>query len=114
MYHPAAALRTPAIERESYADMAAVPAALLDARRRREVAVTVPSEGPVEAASTAATAEPATAGSPALAAMDPPGVADRVETEDVLVTEAIEAVTVDGALPAAATVDDAAPQLTLF
>jgi hypothetical protein len=36
MYHPAAALRTPAIERESYADMASVPAALLDARRRRE------------------------------------------------------------------------------
>ena len=36
MYHPAAALRTPAIERESYADIAAVPAALVDARRRRE------------------------------------------------------------------------------
>lgn len=35
MYHPAAALRTPAIERDSYADIAAVPAALLDARRRR-------------------------------------------------------------------------------
>ena len=35
MYHPAAALRTPAIERESYADMrAAVPAVLLDARAR--------------------------------------------------------------------------------
>ena len=32
MYHPAAALRTPAIERESYADIAGVPAALLDAR----------------------------------------------------------------------------------
>jgi DNA polymerase len=36
MYHPAAALRTPAIERDSYADISAVPAALLDARRRRE------------------------------------------------------------------------------
>ena len=36
MYHPAAALRTPAIERESYADIAAVPAALIDARRRRQ------------------------------------------------------------------------------
>jgi hypothetical protein len=35
MYHPAAALRTPAIERTSREDMAAVPAALLDARRRR-------------------------------------------------------------------------------
>ena len=36
MYHPAAALRTPAIERESYADIAAVPSALIDARRRRD------------------------------------------------------------------------------
>ena len=39
MYHPAAALRTPAIERDSYADIAAVPAALLDSRSRREAAV---------------------------------------------------------------------------
>ena len=35
MYHPAAALRTPAIERDSYADMATIPAVLLDARARR-------------------------------------------------------------------------------
>jgi DNA polymerase len=35
MYHPAAALRTPAIERESYADAATIPAVLLDARARR-------------------------------------------------------------------------------
>ncbi len=42
MYHPAAALRTPAIERDSYADIAAVPAALLDARRRRESAQAIP------------------------------------------------------------------------
>ncbi|MEO8438453.1 MAG: uracil-DNA glycosylase [Chloroflexota bacterium] len=39
MYHPAAALRTPAIERDSYADIAAVPAALIDSRRRREAAI---------------------------------------------------------------------------
>ncbi|MEX1170262.1 MAG: uracil-DNA glycosylase, partial [Chloroflexota bacterium] len=38
MYHPAAALRTPAIEVETYADIAGVPLALLDARRRREAA----------------------------------------------------------------------------
>jgi len=44
MYHPAAALRTPAIERESYADIAAVPAALIDARRRREAAVAPTTE----------------------------------------------------------------------
>jgi DNA polymerase len=48
MYHPAAALRTPAIERDSYADIAAVPSALLDARRRRETAPTgTPDEPPM-------------------------------------------------------------------
>jgi len=35
MYHPAAALRTPAIEEASYADIGRVPAALDDARARR-------------------------------------------------------------------------------
>lgn len=35
MYHPAAALRTPEIERASLADIALVPAALLGARERR-------------------------------------------------------------------------------
>jgi DNA polymerase len=35
MYHPAAALRTPAIERESYADVGQVPAALIASRERR-------------------------------------------------------------------------------
>jgi len=35
MYHPAAALRTPDIERTSYDDVASVPAALLESRARR-------------------------------------------------------------------------------
>ena len=35
MYHPAAALRTPAIERESYDDIARVPGVLVEARARR-------------------------------------------------------------------------------
>ncbi len=35
MYHPAAALRTPAIERESYEDVARIPAVLIEARERR-------------------------------------------------------------------------------
>jgi uracil-DNA glycosylase family 4 len=35
MYHPAAALRTPDIERTSYDDIAAIPAALLQSRSRR-------------------------------------------------------------------------------
>jgi DNA polymerase len=38
MYHPAAALRSTAVERESYDDMGAVPRALLDARARRAAA----------------------------------------------------------------------------
>ena len=46
MYPPAAALRTPAIERESYGDIANVPAALIESRRRREAASTAPA--PIE------------------------------------------------------------------
>jgi DNA polymerase len=46
MYHPAAALRTQAIERESYADIATVPAALIESRRRRE-ASGQPPQAPV-------------------------------------------------------------------
>jgi len=41
MYHPAAALRTPEIERQSFADMAAVPLALAAARERRSDAAPV-------------------------------------------------------------------------
>ena len=62
MYHPAAALRTPAIERDSYADIAAVPAALLDSRSRREAAVqaAVAQDAPVadSAAASIATRPP--------------------------------------------------------
>jgi uracil-DNA glycosylase len=36
LYHPAAALRAPQIERTSYADFARIPAALLESRARRE------------------------------------------------------------------------------
>lgn len=45
MYHPAAALRTPDIERASYEDVASIPAALLESRARR---------APVAAVTTAA------------------------------------------------------------
>jgi DNA polymerase len=37
LYHPAAALRSSEVERQSFADVAGIPAALLEARRRREV-----------------------------------------------------------------------------
>lgn len=38
LYHPAAALRSSDVERQSFADVAGVPAALLEARRRRSTA----------------------------------------------------------------------------
>ncbi len=44
MYHPAAALRTPALERESFEDIARVPSVLQRSRDRRAGAVT--AEGP--------------------------------------------------------------------
>lgn len=97
MYHPAAALRTPAIERESYADIAAVPAALLDARRRREPATPA---APAAGTANADRALPATAETP--------------DAEAVLAAEAIEAVAAAGPMPPDAVTDDAAPQLTLF
>jgi uracil-DNA glycosylase len=59
LYHPAAALRTPDIERASYADVARIPAALLDARSRREPAEAVPvavAAGPAPAAVSSAAA----------------------------------------------------------
>jgi uracil-DNA glycosylase len=43
LYHPAAALRTPEIERTSYADVAQIPAALLEARARRDAAHGAPA-----------------------------------------------------------------------
>ena len=64
MYHPAAALRTPAIERESYADIAAVPAALIDARARRETTAAEPA-----AAEPAVTVEPDPEPDPDVASM---------------------------------------------
>ncbi len=99
MYHPAAALRTPAIERESYADVAAVPAALTDSRRRREGAPGRPAVALLAVPPDATLAEPAPAptgpaaaavGSPASTILDP-----------------------EPASSAPAT-DDATPQLTLF
>jgi len=63
MYHPAAALRTPAIEEASYADIGRVPAALADARVRRG------------AASDAAT-PPSMAGPPASPPAGPPPTID--------------------------------------
>jgi uracil-DNA glycosylase family 4 len=53
MYHPAAALRTPAVEQASYGDIALVPAALDDARAHR-------ADGAGTSAALIAPAEPST------------------------------------------------------
>jgi len=60
LYHPAAALRTPDIERTSYEDVVRIPAALLEARARRE-AVGVPEPEPSPAPASTPEPEPAPA-----------------------------------------------------
>jgi len=67
MYHPAAALRSPDVERQSYDDAAGIPAALLEARRRRG-APTTPASAP---ASDAAGTQPPDTG-PADPVLDAP------------------------------------------
>jgi len=112
MYHPAAALRTPAIEGESYADVAGVPVALLDARRRRE------------AARPPATATPGVVDQAIVPASGNPGTPDPAEAR-AFAEPAIEAASAAASLddtigsrsPAPsrpAAVDEPTPQLTLF
>lgn len=68
MYHPAAALRSSEVERQSFADVAGIPAALTEARRRRAVASeagaatvdALPAGGVAPATDPAETAEPPT------------------------------------------------------
>lgn len=67
LYHPAAALRTPAIEEASFADIALVPRTLDDARARREGA----APGPQPAATSPADAAPAAMPSPPAPATAP-------------------------------------------
>ena len=89
MYHPAAALRTPAIERESYADIANVPGTLIAARARRD---TTKVSAPM------LDREPAPEGAAGLEPTPTP------ELEPEL----------DPTLARSPTSDDATPQLTLF
>jgi len=56
LYHPAAALRSAEVERTSYADVAGIPGALLDARRRRETASPAAAQPVAERASAEPTA----------------------------------------------------------
>lgn len=70
LYHPAAALRTPDIERTSYADVAQIPVALLEARARREgIQVAPVGSHPGPAATTSAATTAAEAAVTAVAVM---------------------------------------------
>ena len=99
MYHPAAALRTPAIERESYTDIASVPAALIDARARRATSLAASTADPAPAPEGPADPEPAVIA----AQLD----AELTETENLSDTDA-------STTTSTASTDDPTPQLTLF
>jgi uracil-DNA glycosylase len=74
MYHPAAALRTPAIERDSFQDIGAAPRALLAARARRARTTAAPADRsePVDGAAMVPSSPPVTAAATADLAGDPP------------------------------------------
>ena len=79
MYHPAAALRTPAIETESYRDIATVPGVLLEARAKRA------EHAEARAADLMAPAEP----EPATAPEPEPATEPLPESEPVAVGAAV-------------------------
>lgn len=82
MYHPAAALRTAAIERESYLDAATIPGVLVEARARRAAHVAsreaVPAPAPAAAPIPVAAPEPS---STILAPLSEP--ADTTDTDQL-------------------------------
>lgn len=91
MYHPAAALRTTAIAETSLHDMAGVPTALVEARRRRaeatELAGRSPVSTPIREPVAIAAAIGATAGTGGIATLvateAPPVEADAVPTDQM-------------------------------
>ena len=110
MYHPAAALRTPAIERESYEDVALIPTVLTEARARRAEA---------RRAARNAQATPIAAGAAAAPSAGTPDAAPSpVERRDAGGPDSITGPTVPTAQPtSAAPLPDAEPaadQLSLF
>jgi uracil-DNA glycosylase family 4 len=105
MYHPAAALRTPAVERESFQDIARVPTTLLESRRRRAeheaLAQNAPEPEPEQTAAEVAVEAAAPARVRAAAPAEP----------------SARTPLADAGLPVAASAADAAPdsdQMTLF
>jgi DNA polymerase len=103
MYHPAAALRTPAIERESYEDVALIPGALTEARARRAERLR---------AARAAQAGTTTAGEVALAVAGAAALAGAMPTPVAQAAESIPADPASG--PTAPDAEPAADQLSLF
>jgi DNA polymerase len=83
MYHPAAALRTPALERDSYEDIARVPGVLQRSRDRR-AGIVVDGAPPPAAAPTASMIDrvPAPAGSPATTSAPPQPVESPAPADD--------------------------------
>jgi uracil-DNA glycosylase len=68
MYHPAAALRTPALERDSFQDIASVPAVLQQSRDRRTAAAeTASGSAPASTSSAGEPSRPASVVTPATA-----------------------------------------------
>src|SRR5207248_1352954 len=106
MYHPAAALRSTEVERTSFRDAAAVPAALLKARERRD---TNAQAAVRELAASVVSAPPVTE-APVIALPAPPSTAPRAASIELPVPSAAIAA------EAAAAGDSAIPtdQLTLF
>lgn len=129
MYHPAAALRAPAVEAASRADAAGIPAALMSARARREAGEAPVASDPTEGAQAAAGKLPvppvaeAVPQAPALPAAPAPATAPAttsgpatVAPPDATAHPAVPVASAHLASPVAA--DPAAPapddQLTLF
>lgn len=116
MYHPAAALRDPAVEAVSFRDMEGVPAALLEARKWRAEASARAVAAP--AAEVVASAPAADEAAPAEAAM--PGPETVAPSQEAAVAPSIGAAVAGiessyGVEPnAAAAESDPTDQLTLF
>jgi hypothetical protein len=103
MYHPAAALRTASIERESFEDVARVPETLVRARERRAATGPGAEAPPAHAAGPAS--EPASPTTTTSAAFHATAPADEPASTAVTSSPAV--------VPADPAADDAS-QLTLF
>jgi uracil-DNA glycosylase len=113
MYHPAAALRTPAIERESYEDVALIPTVLTEARARRAERRRAAAAAPAAAAPSSAAAQgaPAAPGDPVAADVSDP------RTEPAALSPAAAPnlpATEPASSPTPPETDPAADQLSLF